>query len=123
MAFKKILVIDDNDDDLLMITECLVEADPSTEVITALDGEEGIRISIQERPEVVIIDTTLPGIDGFETCRRIRSGDAEVMIIVMTGQVNAVNAGKAREAGTDEYCVKTSDCEDLLNALRDVTSP
>jgi DNA-binding response OmpR family regulator len=73
-----------------------------------------------EKPDLVITDTMMPGIDGFETCRQIRAthDKEEMKIIVTTGAIDAVDAVKARKAGADDYCVKTSDPTQLIAAVR-----
>ena len=61
----------------------------------------------------------LPGINGFEVCRQVKavSGPAIPKVIVVTGSVDAVDAGKARLAGADDYVVKVSDLSALVNAI------
>ena len=116
---NKILVIDDNSDDLLIIKRCLNEAGYK-EVITAGDAKEGIQKAGDERPELVIIDTILPEMDGFEVCRRIREflDPAGHKIIVITGSVDAVDAVRARKSGADDYCAKTSSFSALVDIVR-----
>jgi DNA-binding response OmpR family regulator len=116
---KKILLIEDNDGDQLLIKEALSETDIQHELSTVSTGEDGIAQLDLFKPDIVIADTNLPGMDGFEVCQKIKDlrGDA-VKVIVMTGVVDAVDAGRALESGADDYCVKTVGCESLVNALR-----
>ncbi len=116
---KKILVIDDTDSDRKIVTRFLSKAGYDY-VVIAEDGEQGVAMAASEKPDLVITDTMMPGIDGFETCRRIReSHDRETMkIIVTTGAIDAVDAVKARKAGADDYCVKTSDLTQLIAAVK-----
>lgn len=116
---KKILVIDDTDSDLKIVTRFLSKAGYDN-VVIAEDGERGVAMAASEKPDLVITDTMMPGIDGFETCRRIReSHDRETMkIIVTTGAIDAVDAVKARKAGANDYCVKTSDPTQLIAAVK-----
>ena len=116
---KKILLIEDNEGDQLLIKEALSDADLEFELTTVSTGEEGIAQLDSLKPDIVITDTNLPGMNGFEVCQKAKDvlGDT-VKVIVMTGVVDAVDAGKALEAGADDYCVKTADCEALVNALR-----
>ena len=116
---KKILLIEDNDGDQLLIKEALSDTDIQHELVTVSTGEDGIAQLDSFKPDIVITDTNLPGMNGFEVCQKIKDllGDA-VKVIVMTGVVDAVDAGKALESGADDYCVKTVGCESLVNALR-----
>lgn len=118
---KKILIIDDADTDRKIVTRYL-NKEGYDDIIFAENGEDGVAMAASENPELVISDTNMPGIDGFETCRRIRdAGSKEVpKIIVMTGAIDAVDAIKARKAGADDYCVKTSDCAQLIAAIKNL---
>lgn len=73
-----------------------------------------------EKPNLVIIDTLLPDIDGFEVCRRIKAakGKPSPAVIVITGFIDAVDAVKAKKMGADDYCVKTSDFSQLVGAAK-----
>ena len=116
---KKILIIDDNEQDRIIMKRFLAKSGYSN-VVEAGSGEEGIEKTGAERPYLVITDTMMPGIDGFEVCRRLRQvhGPDNPKIIIMTGAVDAVDAVKARKEGADDYCVKTSDAQPLLEAVK-----
>jgi len=116
---KKILVIDDNEVDLIIVKRCLNQAGYD-EIITAEDATEGVKKAKEEKPDLVISDTLLPGSNGFEVCTRIRElyNQTTPKIIIMTGAIDAVDAVKARKAGADDYCAKTSDCSPLIEAVK-----
>lgn len=116
---KKILIIDDTDSDRKIVTRFLNKAGYDN-IVSAETGERGVAMAVSEKPDLVITDTMMPGIDGFETCRQIREAhDQETMkIIVTTGAIDAVDAVKARKAGADDYCVKTSDSTQLITAVK-----
>lgn len=116
---KKILIIEDNEDDLIIIKRHLNHAGYD-QVIDARDATEGIKKAIDEKPDLVISDTLLPGNSGFEVCRQIRAacGNETPKIIIMTGSVDAVDAGRARRVGADDYCAKTSDCAPIIEAVK-----
>ena len=67
---------------------------------------------------VIDLDTVMPGLDGFDTCKKIKEIDGNIKVIICTGFVDAVDATKARNSGADDYCVKTADFEVLVNAVR-----
>ncbi|MFC1708660.1 response regulator [Candidatus Omnitrophota bacterium] len=115
----KILVIDDNDQDRRIIERFLKKAGYS-EIILAETGEQGVEKAVTEKPDLVITDTLLPGIDGFEVCRQIseKLGATGPKIVVMTGSVDAVDAVKARRLGADDYCVKTTDASILIESIK-----
>ena len=115
----RILVIDDNDQDRKIMERHLKKAGYG-EVDLAETGEQGVEKAIAKKPDLVITDTMLPGIDGFEVCRQIKEKFAEnsPKVIVMTGSIDAVDAVKARKLGADDYCVKTADGSSFLEAVK-----
>ena len=117
---RKVLIIDDNQDDSVMIKDTLERIGTGIDFSLATTGEIGIEKVKDFQPHIIIIDTKLPGIDGFQTCRRIRELEGlNAKIIVVTGQVDLVNPGKARLMGADEYCVKTTDCQALIDVIKE----
>jgi len=116
---KRILVIDDNDNDLLIIERYLNKAGYG-EISAVNDPAEGIRKAMEEKPDLVITDTLLPQTDGFEVCRRIKGscGQNCPKIIIVTGSIDAVDAIKARQSGADDYCAKTSNCANIIEAVK-----
>ncbi len=105
----KVLVIEDNPDNLRLITYALKRA--GYEVISAGTGEEGIDLAIKERPYFIIMDINLPGIDGIEATRRIRSSeiDGKIPIIAITSYAMMGDREKALEAGCTGYIEKPID--------------
>ena len=116
---KKILIVDDNEQDRKIMKRFLNKADYE-EIFIAETGEEGVKKAESEKADLVIIDTLLPGIGGFEVCRQIREaqGSTTPKIIIITGSIDAVDAVKARRAGADDYCVKTTDFLPLIEAVK-----
>lgn len=117
-SVKKFLVVEDNEQDQKILKRHLVSAG-YTDVEVVPTGELGVKTAEETRPDMVIIDTKLPAMDGFETCRKIKHiSKLKAKVIVMTGLIEAIDAGKARAAGADEYCAKTSDCAHLMEAIQ-----
>lgn len=116
---KRILIIDDNEQDRKIMKRFLSKAGYE-DILMAVTGEEGIEKAKTEDVDLIILDTLLPDTIGFEVCSKIRQikGNAPIKIIMMTGTIDAVDAVKARQAGADDYCVKTADCGPLLQALK-----
>ncbi|MFC1666320.1 response regulator [Candidatus Omnitrophota bacterium] len=115
---KKILIVDDNAEDIAIIKRFLDEAG-FKEVLVAENGEEGVKKAKSEKPNLAIIDTMLPGIDGFETCRRIKEiEEGRIRVVIITGVFDAVNIAKAKKVGADDFTAKTSDCESLVRVIK-----
>jgi len=105
---KKILIIDDSATFNATLQAAL--KNESFELVTAFTGEEGVKLAATEKPDLAIIDTLLPGINGFDTCAKIRSSsDPNLKILVITGSVDAIDTARARKSGADDFCVKTKD--------------
>ena len=115
---KTVLLIEDSPT-VLAIMQSSAE-DEGYIVIPSIAGREGIKKAEEEKPDMVIIDTILPDIDGFEVCESIRLlyGQETPKIIIMTGAIDAVDATKAREAGADDYCAKTVDITNIIEATK-----
>jgi two-component system KDP operon response regulator KdpE len=88
-------------------------------VTTAASGEEGLDLAALERPEVVILDLAMPGIDGLEVCRQLR-GWTQVPIIVLSVREGERDKIAALDLGADDYLTKPFSLEELLARLRAV---
>lgn len=114
---KKILIIEDSPTVLAVLKEIFEKEGYS--VVPAKDGEEGLKKAKEETPGLAIIDTVLPGIDGFAVCKKIKSAKEtkQTRAIIITGVIDAVDAVKARKMGADDYCAKTEDFAPLITAV------
>lgn len=85
------------------------------EVLTAMDGAAGIELAEQERPDLILMDLSLPVIDGWEATRRIKTNQhlSHIPIIALTAHAMVGDAEEALAAGCDDYLTKPLD-EDLL---------
>lgn len=114
---KKILVIDDDIGARKTLYYSLSKY--GYKVIEAAGGKEGIDKAQKERPDLVLVDTLMPDMNGNEVCRQIKGTKGlNTKIIVFTGFIDAVDAEKARAAGADDYVVKTSKLQHLLEAAK-----
>ncbi len=115
----KILVVDDTPADRKIISRFL-KKEGFDNIIFAETGAQGLGKVKEESPDLIILDTILPDQLGFDVCRSIRkiphAGKAK--IIMATGKIDAVDAVKAKDAGADDYCVKTADCKPLIDSVR-----
>ena len=116
----KILIVDDDEEDQKLIKKRLGQIG-FDDIDVAKDGEEGVHLAKEINPNLVITDTNLPGIDGHETCRQIKAiEEINPKIIVMTGFIDAIDAGKARQAGADDYVVKSSSVKEILEVVKEI---
>ena len=115
---KKILVVEDNQ--INMYLSCRILKSSGYEVIEARTGEEGVELAIKERPDLIIMDIQLPGIDGLETTKRIRKSKAngEVPIIALTSYAMAGDRKKALKAGCTGYIEKPINPETFMNEIK-----
>lgn len=114
---KKILVVDDEAAILEIIAEALNHAgyDP----ITAENAENALKILATENIPVMFLDLNMPGMDGLELCRRIRSNSPMAQLFAFTGYISLFELADCREAGFDDYFTKPLDLATLLKAAND----
>jgi CheY-like chemotaxis protein len=111
---KKILVVEDNQINIYLCSRILKSS--GYEVIEARSGEEGVELTIKEKPDLIIMDIQLPGIDGLETTKRIRESEADgkVPIIALTSYAMAGDRKKALKAGCTGYIEKPINPETFI---------
>lgn len=117
MSAHKILVIDDNEDHRFIIEECLKDSGFQN-LVFAISGEEGLEKVKKESPAIVITDTHLGRMNGFEVCKQIKTKYPHIKVVIMTGNTRHVDFPKARDVGADEYKVKTGNCGEIIWGLR-----
>ena len=117
---KKVLVIEDNPHNMRLISYALERS--GYEVIPAETGEEGVELSIRERPCFIIMDINLPGFDGLEATRRIRASEADgdVPIIAITSFAMYGDRAKVLEAGCTAYFEKPIDPLTIVKRIHEV---
>src|SRR5580704_5875092 len=113
-----VLVIDDSPETLRLLTDALDGA--GLTVMVALDGLAAIRIVEQITPDIVLLDAVMPGIDGFETCRRLKANPAlaNVPVIFMTGLSETEHIVRGLEAGGVDYVTKPIAIDEMLARIR-----
>lgn len=121
-GMKAVLLIEDDDAVRPMIASLLEEN--GWKVLEAQDGEAGINLARQHRPEVVVCDLLMPRCNGYQVCRAIRATPDlhDTKIIMISGRGYATDKINALEAGADEYLVKPIQPHDLRVALRRLTA-
>ena len=111
------LVVDDNPDSLGMVSNAL-EAQGMT-VLVARDGHSAIKLTQRVKPDVILMDAIMPDIDGFETCRLLKSGPNPTLapIIFMTGLSDQQHVVKGLQAGGVDYITKPVVIEEMIARL------
>lgn len=114
---KRILVVDDEELVRKMVTLWFEREGFS--VITADNGMDGLRLAIEEKPDVVLLDIMMPGLHGFEVCKKIREQPqlSKTIIIMTSARSYKPDLDKAKELGADDYVVKPSDSGNLLQTV------
>lgn len=118
MARKKILLVDDSSTVLLlhrmMLSHC------GYELLTAKDGQEALEKASTERPDLIFLDVLMPRLDGFQTCRALRSRpetkNVPIILVTTRGEPHYVRQGF--ESGCTDYITKPFDGEELLAKVR-----
>jgi two-component system, cell cycle response regulator DivK len=113
----RILLIEDNEMNRDMLARRLARR--GYEVLTAVDGAEGVRLAHDERPELILMDMSLPVLDGWEATRRLKSdaATASVPIIALTAHAMSSDEAQARAAGCDDFDTKPVDLSRLLTKI------
>jgi two-component system, cell cycle response regulator DivK len=116
---KRILMIEDTEDNRQIMGDLLSNA--GYELIEAVDGLEGVAAAEREKPDLILMDIQLPGIDGYEATQRIRAipALASIPIIAVTSYALSGDEAKAREAGCDGYIAKPYSPRQLLATVRE----
>lgn len=115
---KKILVVEDVDFNRDLIVQLLED---KYQVIEAVNGKEGIEIADRERPELILMDLSLPVMDGWEATRRLKANAdlCSIPVIALTAHAMKGDEEKALAAGCDDYLVKPIDEEELMARIAD----
>jgi len=117
MAGKKILVVDD-DVKTVELVRLYLNRD-GYRVITAYDGVEALRLARESHPDLIVLDLMLPGVDGLEICRTLRT-ESEVPIIMLTAMTTDQDRLTGLELGADDYVTKPFSPRELAARVRAV---
>jgi CheY-like chemotaxis protein len=120
---KKILIVEDNEMNRDMLSRRLARR--GYEVVVAVDGAEGIARAKSERPALILMDMSLPVIDGWEATRQLKADPdtATIPIIALTAHAMSSDRDKALEAGCNGYETKPVELPRLLEAMQKLLAP
>jgi two-component system cell cycle response regulator DivK len=115
---KKILVVDDNQDSRELVVKVL--KNKGYEIIEATDGEEAIEKAVGEKPDLILLDISIPKLNGYEVTRRLKSREEfkEVPIVALTAHAMKGDRAKALEAGCEGYISKPINIRELPDQVR-----
>ena len=113
----KILLVEDNEMNRDMLSRRLIRS--GYEVVLALDGAQGLALAASEAPDVVLMDMSLPVLDGWEATRRLKSDPKTrtLPVIALTAHAMAGDEAKARQAGCDDFDTKPVEYTRLLSKI------
>ena len=113
----KLLLVEDNEMNRDMLSRRLQRR--GYEVVMAVDGQEGVALAQSEAPDLILMDMSLPVMDGWEATRRLKaaSGTMSIPVIALTAHAMSGDREKAMEAGCDDYDAKPIDLPRLLEKI------
>jgi len=113
-----VLIVDDSPETLRMLTDALDRAGMT--VMVALDGASAMRVVEQILPDIILLDAVMPGIDGFETCKRLKRlpGLTDIPVIFMTGLAETEHIVRGLEAGGVDYVAKPIVIAEMLARIK-----
>jgi CheY-like chemotaxis protein len=113
----KILLVEDNEMNRDMLSRRLIRK--GYEVVMALDGRQAVEMALRETPDLIIMDMSLPVIDGWEATRQVKASPATraIPVIALTAHAMAGDREKAIEAGCDDYDTKPIELPRLLDKI------
>ena len=114
----KILLVEDNEMNRDMLSRRLERK--GYQVVIAIDGQQGVDLALSEAPDLILMDMSLPVIDGWEATRRIKADDRtrRIPTIALTAHAMQGDEQKAKEAGCDDYDVKPVELTRLLGKIQ-----
>jgi two-component system cell cycle response regulator DivK len=116
----KILYVEDNEDNVFMLKNRLARAGHT--VIVATDGAQGVAMALSERPDMILMDLSLPVLDGWQATRQIKStpDTRHIPVIALTAHAMAGDREKALSAGCDDFDTKPVELPRLLAKIKEL---
>jgi CheY-like chemotaxis protein len=118
----RVLLVEDNEVNRDMLSRRLTRR--GFQVIFAVDGQQGVDLARSEKPDIILMDMSLPVMDGWEATRRVKSDDAtrNVPVIGLTAHAMSGDREKAIEAGCDDYDTKPVELDRLIGKIERLLS-
>jgi DNA-binding NtrC family response regulator len=112
----KVLMVDDEEDFVTTLAERMKMRDLESDV--ALNGEQALQLVQDDVPDVMVLDLKMPGIDGMEVLRRVRTAYPKVQVVILTGHGSEKDEAEAKRLGAYAYLRKPVEIEVLIKTLR-----
>jgi CheY-like chemotaxis protein len=119
MANEKILLIDD-EEDIRTVAQMSLQAVGGFEVLLASGGEEGLKISAREKPDLILLDAMMPGLDGPGTLKRLKSDPecVDIPVVFLTAKAQQMELNELKEMGAEGVLTKPFDPMTLPDQIR-----
>jgi two-component system, NarL family, nitrate/nitrite response regulator NarL len=121
MASIRVLIADDHRLFAEALEVILAGDDRISVVAHASDGEEAVRLANELHPDVILMDISMPVMDGIEAAQAIRRTDGDARILMLTGSNSRTDVDRARQAGASGYVTKDRIASELIDAIVEIT--
>jgi DNA-binding NarL/FixJ family response regulator len=118
----RVLIADDHQLFAEALSSVLADDDRIEVVGKAHDGRTAVECALELKPDVVLMDISMPVMDGFEATRRIREREKSICVLMLTGSDSPLDVDRARQAGVSGYVTKDKDTEQLIAVIMDVVA-
>ena len=115
---KTILIVEDEQNIVDILSFNLSREGYQT--LEALDGPTGLQLALEQNPDLILLDLMLPGMDGFEVCRRVRESGSSTPILMLTAREEEADKVLGLELGADDYIVKPFDSKEVIARIKAV---
>lgn len=117
MQNPKIMIVEDSPTHMRIISSIL--SSQSYDIITAVDGEQALKLALAEHPSLILLDVILPETNGFQVCRQLKTtpDTRDIKIILLTSKSQDSDRFWGLQQGADDYITKPFEGEDLLNRI------
>ena len=122
---KKILIVDDELHIRALLERALEDLeDEGIELLTAENGEEGLELAIEEKPDLMFLDIMMPKMNGYEVCEKIKQNPElkDIYIIILTAKGQTIDRVKADEVQANEYLTKPFNPDMILQKASEILS-
>ncbi len=117
---KRILIVEDEEDNVIVISQILELMMGQEEILVARDGHEAMNMAYQHHPDIILMDLTLPKLSGWEVTRSLRNDEQfhHTPILALTAHAMVGDRDRALAAGCDDYYAKPIDVDDFIRFVQ-----